>query len=97
MSLIESRISQVLCDKGILLIKVYGSFDHKVIVECVGTVTALQIPLMVIDWRGVSIMSAPFANRRVTHLRFGDALSRYGNYRRLMLEAEVCSESRMGS
>ena len=95
--LIESRISQVSCDKGISLTKAYGSLDHKVIVECVGTVTALQIPLMVIDRRGVSIMSALFANRRVTHLRFSDVSSRYGNYRRLILEAEGCLESRMRS
>ena len=76
--MIESRISQVSRDKGILLIKAYGSFDHKVIIEYVGTITALQIPLMVINRRGVSIMSALFANRRVTHLRFDVALSRYG-------------------
>jgi len=87
--LIESRISQVSRDKGISLFRVYGSFDHKVIVECVGTITALQIPLMVIDRRGVSIMSALFANRRVTHLRFGDVSSRYGINRRLIMEYEV--------
>ena len=29
----------------------------------------LQVPLLIIDLRGVSIMSALFANRRVTHLR----------------------------
>jgi hypothetical protein len=29
-----------------------------------------QIPLMIIDRRGVSIMSMLFTNRRVTHLRF---------------------------
>jgi hypothetical protein len=29
-----------------------------------------QIPLMIINWRGVSIMSTLFMNRRVTHLRF---------------------------
>jgi hypothetical protein len=29
-----------------------------------------QIPLMIIDRRGVSIMSTLFTNRRVTHLRF---------------------------
>ena len=49
---------------------VYGSFDHKVIVEYVGAIMDLQVPLLVIDWRGVSIMSASSANRRVTHLRF---------------------------
>ena len=32
-----------------------------------------QIPLMIIDQRGVSIMSTLFTNRRVTHLRFVDA------------------------
>ena len=29
----------------------------------------LQVPLLIIDRRGVSIMSALFVNRRVTHLR----------------------------
>jgi hypothetical protein len=33
----------------------------------------LQIPLIIIDWRNVSIMSTSFTNRRVTHLRFVDA------------------------
>jgi len=32
----------------------------------------LQIPLMIIDRRGVSIMSTLFTNRRVTHLKFVD-------------------------
>jgi hypothetical protein len=32
-----------------------------------------QIPLMIIDRRGVSIMSMLFMNCRVTHLRFADA------------------------
>ena len=48
----------------------YGSFNHEVIVECVGAIMDLQVPLLVMDWRGVSIMSASYANRRVTHLRF---------------------------
>ena len=38
----------------------------------------LQVPLLVIGQRGVSIMSASFANRRVTHLRVDVVLSRYG-------------------
>jgi hypothetical protein len=33
----------------------------------------LQIPLMIIDRRRVSVMSILFTNRRVTHLRFIDA------------------------
>ena len=80
-----------------LVTSFYGSFDHKVIVEYVGVITDLQIPLMIIDRRGVSIMSAVFANRRVTHLKFGDALRRYGFNRRVILETECCSESRIGS
>ena len=32
----------------------------------------LQIPLLIIDPRGVSIMSALFMNRRVTHLIYTD-------------------------
>ena len=43
------------------------------IVEYIGVITDLQIPLLIIDRRGVSIMSVLFANRRVTHLRFDDA------------------------
>ena len=42
------------------------------IVECVGVIMDLQIPLMIIDRRSVSIMSTLFMNRRVTHLRFVD-------------------------
>ena len=38
----------------------------------------LQVPLLIIDRRRISIMSALFANRRVTHLRFEVVLSRYG-------------------
>ena len=45
-----------------------GSYDHKFIVEYVGAFTDFQVLLLVIDRRGVSIMSASFANRRVTHL-----------------------------
>ena len=38
----------------------------EVIVECVGVGMDLQVPLMIIDLRGVSITSALFANHRVT-------------------------------
>ena len=40
------------------------------IVECVGVSTDLQVAQLIIDWRSVSIMSALFANHRVTHLRY---------------------------
>ena len=43
------------------------------IVEFIGVITDLQITLLIIDGRGVSIMSVLFTNRRVTHLRFDDA------------------------
>ena len=49
---------------------VNGSFDHEVIVEYVGAIMDLQVPLLVIDRRGVSIRSASFVNHRVTNLRF---------------------------
>jgi len=48
-------------------------------VECVGVITDLQVPLLTIDRRGVSIMSALFTNRRVTHLRFADTIERIRN------------------
>ena len=43
-----------------------------IFVERVGVITDLQVPLLIIDRRGVSVMSALFSNRRVTHLRVVD-------------------------
>jgi hypothetical protein len=45
----------------------------KIFVEFVGVIMGIQVPLMVIDRRSVSIMSARSRTRRVTHLRFDDA------------------------
>ena len=55
---IKPRISRISRDKGNWFRMLNGSIDHEVIVEYVGAVMDLQIPLMVIDRRGVSIMSA---------------------------------------
>ena len=41
-----------------LLFYVKCSFDHEVTVEYVGAIIDLQVSLLVIDQRGVSIMSA---------------------------------------
>jgi len=54
---IGSRTSKVSRDKG-MGYDVYGSNDHVIFVECVGVIMGIQIPLMIIDRRGVSIMSA---------------------------------------
>ena len=56
---IGSRTSKVSRDKG-MGYGVYGSIDHVIIVKCVGFIMGIQIPLMIIDRRGVSIMSAYF-------------------------------------
>jgi len=45
----------------------------KIFVEFVGVIMGIQVPLMVIDRRSVSIMSARSRTRRVTHLKFGNA------------------------
>ena len=42
-------------------------------VECTEAMMGVQIPLLVIDRRGVSIMSGVIPNRRVAHLRVDDA------------------------
>ena len=55
--MIKPRISRVSRDKGNWFRMLNGSVNHKVIVEYVGVVMDLQIPLMVIDRRCVSIMS----------------------------------------
>ena len=56
---IGSRTSKVSRDKE-MGYDVYGSNDHVIFVECVGVIMGIQIPLMIIDRRGVSIMSACF-------------------------------------
>ena len=75
---IESRASNVPIDKGNCIRgcqnpRHRGSSDE-IIVEHVGANMGIQIPLLVIDRRGVSVMSAclpePVGS---THLRFGDA------------------------
>ena len=37
--------------------------------EHIGAIMGFQIPLLVIDWIGVSIMYGVIPNRRVAHLR----------------------------
>ena len=54
---IKPRISRISRDKGNWFRMLIGSIDQEVIVEYVGAVMDLQIPLMVIDGRGVFIMS----------------------------------------
>ena len=68
-TMIESRTCNISRDKGIELhaYKVHRIIE--VIVEYVGVSTDLQVPLLIIDQRRVSIMSTLFANRRVAHLR----------------------------
>src|SRR4051812_47574949 len=54
----KPQISRLSRDKGKLVSYVSGSFDRKVIVEIFGSHMNFQIPLLVIDWISVSIMSA---------------------------------------
>jgi hypothetical protein len=76
--MIESQISKVSRDKGTIVTNVHGSFDHEVIVECVGVIMDRQVPLLIIDRRGISVMSTSFVDRRVTPVRFNVFLRRYG-------------------
>ena len=55
---IKPRISRISRDKGNWFRMLNGSINHEVTVEYVGAVMDLQIPLTVIDRRGVFIMSA---------------------------------------
>jgi hypothetical protein len=45
----------------------------KIFVECVGVIMEIQVLLLIIDQRGVSIMSTYSLTRRVTHLTLDDA------------------------
>ena len=72
--MIESRTCNISRDKGIELHAYKVHTITEVVVEYVGVSTDLQVPLLIIDRRGVSIMSTLFANRRVTHLRDTDTI-----------------------
>src|SRR3954469_22092934 len=65
--MIESRTCNISRDKGIELHAYKVHTITKVIVEYVGVSTYLQVPLLIIDQRRLLIMSALFANHRVTH------------------------------
>ena len=53
---IESRASNVPMTKGITYI-VIAVLPIKIFIEYVGTNMSIQVPLLVIDWRGVFVMS----------------------------------------
>src|SRR3954469_4170225 len=72
--MIESGTCNISRDKGIEIHAYKVHTITEVIVECVGVSTDLQVPLLIIDRRGVSIMSTLFTNRRVTHLRDTDTI-----------------------
>src|SRR3954463_344022 len=72
--MIESQTCNISQDKGIELHAYKVHTITEVIVEYVGVSTDLQVPLLIIDQRGVSIMSTLFMNRRVTHLRDIDTI-----------------------
>jgi hypothetical protein len=44
-----------------------------IFIEYVGIIMDFRVLLLVIDWRGISIMSAHSRTRRVTHLTLIDA------------------------
>src|SRR3954463_5999709 len=72
--MIESRTCNISRDKGIELHAYKVHTITEVIVEYMGVSTDVQVPLLIIDRRGVSIMSTLFVNRRVTHLRDSDTI-----------------------
>ena len=59
--MIESRASNIPTDKGNYVCCHCGSTD-KIFVEYVGTNMGIQVPLLVIDRRGVLVMSTSFPN-----------------------------------
>ena len=58
---IESRASNIPPDKGNYVCCHCGSTD-KIFVEYVGTNMGIQVPLLIIDRRGISVMSTSFPN-----------------------------------
>src|SRR3954465_15377263 len=72
--MIESQTCNISRDKRIELHAYKVHTITEVIVEYVGVSTDLQVPLLIIDRRGVSTMSTLFAKYRVTHLRDADTI-----------------------
>ena len=58
---IESRASNIPTNKGNYVFCHCGS-TNKIFVEFVGTNMSIQVPLLVIDRRGISVMSTTFPN-----------------------------------
>ena len=58
---IESRASNIPMTKGITYV-VIAVWPIKIFIEYVGTNMGIQVPLLVIDWRHVSVMSTLFSN-----------------------------------
>ena len=58
---IESRASNIPMAKGITYVVIVIR-PIKIFVEYVGTNTSIQVPLLVIDRRGVSVLSTYFSN-----------------------------------
>ena len=58
---IESRASNIPMTKGITYVDSAVRLI-KIFVEYVGTDMSIQVPLLVIDWRRVSVMSTLFSN-----------------------------------
>ena len=77
---VKSRTSQVSYNKGNEIRRLWFKRSNE-FVERVGVIMDIQVPLMIIDRRGVSIMSALFTNRRVTHLKFVEAFEWIRNIR----------------
>ena len=58
---IESRASNIPMTKGITYVDI-AVRPINILIEYVGTNMSIQVPLLVIDQRGVSIMSTQFSN-----------------------------------
>jgi hypothetical protein len=69
-----SKISREGIEYGIVWILDIVVKPIKVFVECVGIIMDIQVPLLVIDWRGVSIMSIDSQTCRATHLTLNIAM-----------------------
>src|SRR3954466_9997266 len=72
--MIKSRTCNISQDKGIELHAYNVHTITEVIVERVGVSKDLQVPLLIIDRRGISIMSTIFVKHRVTNLRDTDTI-----------------------
>ena len=75
------QVSDEICIYVTKGIEIYVKVQRRFIRGSTGVIMGVQVPLLIIDQREISIMSGVLPNRGVTHLRVDNAWDHFRNYR----------------